>query len=223
MPEQSNYDAVNYWDRFIFEVAHGVDPVTAFNDMVGQASDRLVSDHRAVWDDLRFPAQAINPPGQPSDPDRESTSGLFLFAANGIELIYAFVQMPHTWLEGSDIVPHVHWTKTTSASGNVAWNLKYKKFYIGLQGDANWTDLGVVSSSVPGTPDTDTIREHLISSWGEQTILSDGTISDCLLFEISRLGGDAADTYGSDARLLEFDVHFQLDSAGSVFQFEKDN
>ena len=65
------------------------------------------------WDDLKFPATAINPPGQASDPDVEATSGLLLFAAAGTELVYALAQMPHHWEEGSDIKPHVHWTKTT--------------------------------------------------------------------------------------------------------------
>ena len=32
---------------------------------------------------------------------------------------------------------------------------------------------------------------------------------------VSRIGGDALDTYGADAKLLEFDVHYLVDSLGS--------
>ena len=178
------------------------------------------SEHATSWDDLRFPATAINPPGQASDPDVEASSGLLLFAASGTELIYALAQMPHSWDEGSDISPHIHWTKTTSAGGDVAWNLKYKLFPIGGVGDADWTDVGIASSPVTGTPDGDTANEHLITAW-DDIDMTEQTLSCCILFEISRLGGDASDTYGADARLLEFDIHYQVDSFGSEQEFSK--
>jgi len=46
-------------------------------------------------------------------------------------------------------------------------------------------------------------------------------ISCMILFEISRLGADAADTYGADVRLLEFDCHYKANQPGSVEQFRK--
>jgi hypothetical protein len=172
------------------------------------------------WDDLRFPAQAINPPGQASDPDLEPDTGCWLFAASGTELIYAVVQMPHAWNEGSTIVPHVHWEKTSSASGDVAWSLRYKISRIGEVRDASWTTVAVETSTVPGTPDNDTEEQHLITSFGPMG-MSGSKISTCILFELARVGGDAGDTYGADARLLEFDVHYQLDSSGSILEFVK--
>ncbi len=33
--------------------------------------------------------------------------------------------------------------------------------------------------------------------------------------------GDNEDTYGADARLLEFDIHYQIDAGGSVGEFSK--
>lgn len=170
------------------------------------------------WDDMKASATAINPPGAASDPDRESTSGLLLFSASGTELVFIFMQMPHSWVEGSEISPHVHWTKTTSASGDVAWRLRYKHFPIGEVGDSSWTDMGIVSDTVGGTPDNDTANEHLISSFGDIDMTGKG-LSDCILYELSRVGGDSADTYGADARLLEFDVHFQMDKFGSEERF----
>jgi hypothetical protein len=176
------------------------------------------------WDDLKAPATAINPPGAASDPDRETTTGLLLFAANGTELVYLLLQMPHSWKEGSAISPHVHWTKTTSASGGVAWNLKYQILPIGAVGPGTWTDLGIVSSPVAGTPDNDTAWEHLLTSWGDIDMndgVSNYSLSTCILFELSRIGANAADTYAADARLLEFDVHYQIDSLGSEEEFIK--
>ena len=166
------------------------------------------------WDDLKFPATAINPPGQASDPDREATSGLLLFAAGGTELVYALAQMPHKWAEGNTLHPHVHWQKTTSASGDVGWRLRYKHFSIGETSDGSWTDNGIKTTVATGTPDNDTADEHLITSLGDISMAGKG-LSDCILFEVSRIGGDASDTYGADARLIEFDVHFDIDRLGS--------
>jgi len=59
----------------------------------------------SVYDDLRFPAQGINPPGAASDPDLESTTGLLLFGTVGTETIADVAQMPHTWKEGTNIIP----------------------------------------------------------------------------------------------------------------------
>jgi len=172
-----------------------------------------------TWDDLRFPATAINPPGQASDPDVEAASGLLLFAAAGTELVYALAQLPHTYARGTDLEPHVHWQKTTSASGDVVWQCSYKFARIGETMDSSWTDLES-STVATGTPDTDTADKHLIT--GFDTIDGTGTdISDCILFRISRLGDDASDSYGADCRLLEFDVHFQSDAPGSDEEFIK--
>lgn len=178
------------------------------------------SQYQGNWDDLRFPATAINPPGQASDPDVEATSGLLLFAAAGTELIYALAQMPHSWREGTNISPHVHWQKTTSAAGNVAWQLKYKMAPIGEVMDADWSDADIATATVTGTPDNDTADEHLITAFTD--IAMDGkSLSDCILFQIARVGDDAADTCGADARLLEFDIHFIIDTLGSEQEFIK--
>lgn len=174
-----------------------------------------------VWEDLRFPATAVNPPGQASDPDVELTSGLLLFAAAGTELVYVFVQMPHAWKEGSAISPHVHWQKTTSAAGNVLWRLRYKHAPLAGVMDAAWSAPLDITTPVAGTPDTDTADYHMLSSFDPDIDMTGYPISHCILFEVSRIGGDALDTYGADARLLEFDIHYQIDSAGSTQLFTK--
>lgn len=39
---------------------------------------------------------------------------------------------------------------------------------------------------------------------------------------MSSIGGDALDTYASDARLLELDIHYQSDGHGSERERAKD-
>lgn len=171
------------------------------------------------WDDLRFPASAVNPPGQVSDPDFDTTNGGWLFAAGGTEVLFLMAQLPHAWAEGTDLKPHVHWQKTTSAGGDVVWRFSYKWAKKGAVMDASFTDVDV-TSVVSGTPDNDTANEHLITSFGA-LVATDVEVSDMLVIKLARIGGDGADTYGADARLLEFDIHHQIDSFGSNLEFSK--
>lgn len=171
------------------------------------------------WDDLRFPATGLNPPGLVSDPDIDSDDGLPLFDAASTELMTVLAQMPHGWVEGSKIIPHVHWTKTTSASGNVLWRFEYQVANVGDAFPGSWTQIDA-TSTVPGTPDNNNANEHLISSFG--TLDMSGCEISCILkMRISRVGGDASDTYGADAKLLEFDIHYERDSDGSGGEFYK--
>ena len=179
----------------------------------------LVNVKNVQWDDLRFPASAANPPGLSSDPDYDTTNGGWLFDASSTELLFFQAQMPHAWREGTIIHPHVHWQKTTSAAGDVYWQLDYKKAPIAGVMDAAFTTLSV-TSTVPGTPDNDTANEHLISTFGDLD-MAGNELSDMLLFKLSRIGGDAADTYGADVRLLEFDIHYEIDGFGSGREFIK--
>jgi len=170
------------------------------------------------WDDLRFPATSINPTGGASDADVDTNDGTFLFAATGTEVIAVVAQMPHAWKSGTSIYPHVHWAKTTSAAGDVVWQLEYRLYPVGGTGTTTFSVHGSAAAPVSDTPDNDTAEEHLITSFGEFTMAT-GELSDIIIFRISRLGSDGSDTYGADARLLEFDFHYEIDSLGSSEQF----
>lgn len=172
------------------------------------------------WDDLRFPAQGLNLPGAASDPDVETNTGFFLFAAASTETIAGLAQMPHSWKEGTAIVPHIHWQKTTSAAGNVLWRFNYEVVNNGDVALLTYAGETDTSSSVSGTPDNDTANESLISSFGEHS-MTGKVISSLIFFRIHRIGGDASDTYGADARMLEFDLHYEIDSLGSNEPFVK--
>ena len=179
----------------------------------------LTMNTQTFWDDMRFPAAAANPPGLASDPDFDTTNGGWLFAAAGTELLFFAAQIPHSWYEGSTLVPHVHWQKTTSASGDVVWSFEYKWAPLGEAMDAAFTQV-TASSTVADTPDNDTANEHMITSFGD--LSGEGKqISDMLIMKLSRLGDNGSDTYGADARLLEFDIHYQIDGIGSAQQYTK--
>lgn len=171
------------------------------------------------WDDLRSAATAINPPGAASDPDVDPATGLLLFDAGATELVYVAVQLPHGWVEGTTLRPHVHWVKTTSAAGAVAWRMRYRYANVGAV-LSDWST--AVTETAPAVSDGDTANKHAITTFGDIDI-PDGRLSMMLIFEIARVGGDVADTYGADAALLEFDVHYKKNAPGSVQEFVKYN
>lgn len=172
------------------------------------------------WEDLRFPATAINPPGQAADPDFDFVNGGWLFGSGGTELLFFMAQLPHAWREETTLMPHVHWQKTTSAGGDVLWRFSYKWAPRATVMDAAFTDDDASTVAI-GTPDNDTANEHLITPFSDLTAADKG-ISDMLACKLARIGGDGADTYGADARLLEFDIHYQLsDPPGSRLEYTK--
>jgi len=166
-------------------------------------------------ENIKIPATAINPPGAASDPDVEATSGLLLFDAGGTELIYAIIQLPYKWQLGSSIHPHIHWAKTTSAVGNVGWRLRYKQFPVGDVADAAWTDVGIVANTEESTPDADTADHQMITGFGEVDMAGLAP-EHSILFELSRVGGDASDTYAADARLIAMDILYKVDAPGGI-------
>ena len=175
---------------------------------------------RPFWDDLRFPAQAINPPGAGSDPDVESTTGLLLFASNATQIAAGVAQMPHGWVEGSDLNAHVHWQRTTSASGGVYWRLSYE---VVNNGAVAAMDYGTVIGSgavTAGTPDDDTAERVLITAMGDVT-MTGGKVSSLVFWKLARVHDNELDTYGADARLIELDFHYKLNQPGSDSEYTK--
>ena len=170
------------------------------------------------WEDLRFPAQGIDVTGPTGPPSVSSEDGSLLFAAGADDQIAIIAQMPHSWDEGTPVVPHVHWSKSTSAAGTVAWKCEYTMANPGGTFPAFQT-LSTVTETVAGTPDGNTANQHLISTFGELD-MTGMDISCIIKFKITR--DVSEDTYGADAKLLEFDIHYLNDrSGGSVQQFTK--
>ena len=166
-------------------------------------------------ENIRIPSTSINPPGQAADPDIEATTGLPLFDNSVTELVFAVIQMPYKWSLGTEIHPHIHWEKTTSAAGNVAWRIRYKHAPVAGVRDAAWTDLGIVTTPDQNTPDIDTADYQMITHFDEIDMTSKG-VEHSILLEVSRVGGDASDTYNDDARLIAIDVHIHMDAPGGI-------
>jgi hypothetical protein len=165
-----------------------------------------------TFDDLRVSGLSVKV--NASAPDlvafAPATTNLLVYGFDGAatsEQVYFAIQLPHSYKEGTDITPHVHWTPTTADAGNVKWFLEY-----------SWANTSVAFAA----PTTITVTQAAGgTAWVQNkaffsSISGAGkTISSMLICRLYRNPADAADTYEHDATLLEFDFHFEQDTLGS--------
>lgn len=172
-----------------------------------------------VWDDLTFPANAINPTGAASDADIDASDtvyiGTLLFDASATELCAGVAQFPHKMKIGSIIHPHIHWIGTTTGTGNVLWRLSYDIADVNGTFTGTYTDIDVLAAAPASA------TKHCLAEFGEIDMSAYTGVSSMMLWRVSRIGGDATDTYAADARLLEFDIHYEIDSMGSREEYVK--
>lgn len=172
------------------------------------------------YDDLRFPAQGIDS-GALTDPPTVDTSdpwmGTLLFTGSGPKnnQVAGVAQLPHSWKEGTDISPHIHWAPVDGNAGNVAWRFSYQWANINGVFPGSLTTAGIEVDAADGVAD-----KHQIHGFTDIP-MPGGLISAMIVWKLERVQLDASDTYGSDARLLELDFHYQIDTPGSDELFTK--
>ena len=167
-----------------------------------------------MWEDLRFPATAINPAGAPSAMVFDTTNIGFTAGPSGTSVIAIIAQLPHAWKEGSDIYPHIHWMPMNTDNKNVYWRIEYKWVNRGDVEPTPWTTVNIQSAAAGAA------MTHQLSSFGAISGVGK-TISSTLTIKISRIGGDTLDTFTGDALLKEFDIHYEIDTIGSRTELSK--
>jgi len=166
-----------------------------------------------VWEDLRIPLYARGGGTAPTFASgfaENATLYTWKFSGNSTNNMYFEAQMPHSWA-GTTIYPHVHWSPTTTGTGNVNWYFEYV-----------WSDVGGTygTSSVLTTSsniETASRWKHIIAS-NESGITPNANqkgLSSLLLGRLYRAGGSSGDTYAGDASLISIDIHYELNTLGS--------
>ena len=164
------------------------------------------------WDDIALGVGQLGAGGSAPDSINTNSSGIYLFGFDGVnttEQLFGTFEMPHTYAEGTDIVPHVHWAPTTTGTGNVKWCVDF------------WR-IDDTSPIIPSTPTTICVVAATDgTAWKvfrSDTTTVTGTnfkIGDQVGFRLYRNPSDAEDTYGADAVVLTFGIHYQINSLGS--------
>lgn len=167
------------------------------------------------WDDLRFPVQGINPAGSAAPPTVSNVDGTLEFSASTTNIIAGIAQLPHSWKTGTAVEAHIHWCPTNTNTGNVFWRFEYEiqpinGVFVGYGTPADTLDAGA------GVAET-----HQIHELAEIDASGITTVSAIIKWKLSRIGGDATDTYNAVARLLELDFHYQIDGFGSQEEYTK--
>jgi hypothetical protein len=168
------------------------------------------------WDDLRFPAQGINPPGAASDPTIDQATGLLEFPGNKDTVIVGVAQMPHGWKSGTTIYPHLHLRFPTSAALDTRWKFEYDIANVTgafTNASGTYTTLRTVTVSNPQD-----VNRHALCVFGDLPMV--GFMSSAIiLWKISRLASsDPLDTDTNTCQLLEFDIHYEMDKFGTTTQ-----
>lgn len=169
---------------------------------------------RYGWDDLRFTASSINPVGATSPPALDDTvsgfPGTLLFSGSAENIVAGVAQMPHAWLAGSAVQPHIHWSKPVGSANATDWEFYYR--HLGFPSDVagNWVGpiAGTITAGDPTMADS-----HIISGFGSIEMTGKRE-SSMLCWKIVRQGGTDADS--GTARLYEFDIHYYSVKAGTA-------
>lgn len=184
----------------------------ASNNVSIETDGTLVFNGEAtVWEDLMVPGLSVGTGASAPDLGTFGPSGnikTFLFDGNSTsEQVYFTIQLQHSYKQGSNIKPHVHWAPTTTNAGNVKWFFEYTWSNIGGTFGAP-TTISVVDAAAG------TAWQHQLSSLPDITGTSK-TISSMLMCRLYRNPADGSDTYPDDVAFLQFDVHYEMDTVGS--------
>jgi len=179
------------------------------------------------WDDMRVPPESVKTGGakQPEYKqlvnDGGSSQGVnaYFFDDTTEEEVFFSAQIPHTWIEGTPLKPHVHFTvPTNGVSGQrVKWGFEYTICCV-----ADTFTTTTITDSVllaPGDADM-TSNKHYICPLPDID-MTGCTVSSMVMCRLFRDATDAADNYPDEAILLEFDFHFQNNTPGSRQEYVK--
>ena len=164
------------------------------------------------WDDLQVPVTAIRLGGA-SPADAVAYKGSIVLSFDDVtdEFIYFIAQLPHSYIEGSDIEFHIHWTPKVSGSAAGAENVKWDMTY-------SWANIGdsfpgETSATVSKDVQNDSADEHLLT----EVVDIDGTSKKISSILLCSLGRDTAvaSNYANEVYVVAIDFHFQTDGKGS--------
>lgn len=169
------------------------------------------------WDDLRSPGN-VGRQGA-AFPTWDTTEIGWRYSNNppANQQTQYISQMPHKWAEGTDVEPHIHWYLTVAgaAGEDVVWRHQWRIASAGGTFPAAFTSNDVtVDVSAYG------VREHLITAFPAVSMAGE-TVSCCMQSRIVRVTSQPADDHESDVIMVEFDIHYQVDTPGSWQEYSK--
>lgn len=171
-----------------------------------------------IWDDSQVPQTTIRlgSTAPTTAPFNGGPVNTLMFQNNRDDTVEFSVQLSHTYKQGTDVAPHVHWCETaaTSAGTNVVWELISAWGNVGQAFPAYSTNY--VTNAITGTNWLMQLAEfpHLNGA-GK-------TVSSIFVCQLRRLANSAtADNYDKNVAFLGIDMHHQISSPGSDSELSK--
>lgn len=172
-----------------------------------------------VWDDYVVPMSRALFGGAANDPtltkiadNGASSAGVWAFVFGDGDEVLVTVQMPHRWKEGTTIQPHIHFFTMTDVTPTDNFGIEFEYWWADTNEDfpANTT---LETVEIPTGANSQ--YQHQLANITAAGIDGTGhTISSVLLCRIKRVAA-VDDNYGGGVAIMDFDVHFEIDTVGS--------
>lgn len=192
--------------------------IKALSKVLGEYWRELATKiNETTWDDLRFPAQSINPTGAAGAAGVDNDTATLTFAGNADQSIAGVAQMPHKWARGTVIRPHIHLRFPTSASANTRWKFEYDIASVNADFDNALGTYNTHATITVANPQN--VNKHVVAGFGD--IDMTGYQESCIiLWKMTRLAlSDGADNDANTCNLLELDFHYMSNKSGTPFEF----
>jgi len=168
------------------------------------------------WDDVSISMSQVRSPASLSPAWRAyKQSYVPGFSASAVNVLYFSAQLPHSYMEGSDIEFHIHAAYQDALSGNSTWYFSY-----------SWANIGDTfpvpeEVTVYDIPSPELVDTHQLIQIAPLIDGAGKKISSILLCSIQRLGNTDGDNYPSEIYLISGDFHIRKNSIGSYTETMK--
>lgn len=186
---------------------------TTNNTTFGADGTMTLNGDATVWDDLRV--QILTRTGSVAPSYTAGFGGnanlyAYSFRKDQTNNVYFEVQLPHTWA-GTTVYPHVHWSPSETGTGNIRWILEYT--WVNMNGTFGTSE----SYNMDSTVSTNSQWKHIVAhnETGIIPTVNQNQVSSMLICRLYRAGGVSPDTLNSNASLVAFDIHYEINSMGS--------
>lgn len=195
------------------------DVVAASDLLVDCGAQKTIELQTTVYDDYVTPISPATFRGASNNPtltklfdDGAGSTGIWAYVfVNGDEVLVT-VQLPHRWKEGTTIYPHIHFMCTSDVDPADNFGIEFEYTWADINEDfpANTT---LTTTDISTGVNTDDM--HQFANIPAAGINGAGhTISSVLLCRIKRVAA-IADDYADGVAILDFDVHYEINTMGS--------
>jgi len=161
-----------------------------------------------AWDDVLISSLSLAK-GSIAPTQGEFKAGVetLLFVDSQRDTVHGSVQLPHRWIPGTTIYPHVHWSPMETGTGDIVWGLKY--CLIPTSGASS----AVVPDSKAHTISSNSQFKGVFTTFAGVDMTGYG-VSTVVLFTLWR--EPTGNTLAGNAAMFDFDLHYQSNSPGTA-------